>query len=114
MTAHSVASAHTYYSMFEGRPQSNPHERDRLLLGVLTASGGVEEAEFLEDEAVVAAGGDFLHDLVSPVAGEVARVAEPRGAAVGADELGRNGHGIACWPEPSADGRPTQVCAGLW
>ena len=57
MTAHSVASAHTYYSMFEGRPQSNPHERDRLLLGVLVAGGFVEEADFLEDEAVVTAGG---------------------------------------------------------
>lgn len=50
------------------------------LLRAFRVGRGLEQADLLLEEAVVAAGGHFLHDLTSPVTGEAARVAQPRGA----------------------------------
>ena len=62
---------------------------------MLATGRRIQEADLLEDEAVVAAGRDLLHDLASPVLGEVARVAEPCGPAVGDEELRRDVQEVA-------------------
>ena len=52
--------------------------RAELSIVVATCSR-VEEVDLLDDEAVVAAGGLLLHNLATPVLGEIAGVAQPGG-----------------------------------